>query len=134
MSEAMVCVKMAKRWGSLFPGETGSYPESVANELVTSKIAHRVLEDGSLEPWPEEPEPESVVPTASQPSEGDKIGQLNVALELFTADGLDEKTSKALVDIGLNSPDKVREHIASGKTFDSLTKAQSKAVLALYAE
>jgi hypothetical protein len=134
MSEKMVCVQMAKRWGSLFPGEQGSYPEQVANELVATKIAHRVLEDGSLEPWPEEPEPEAIVPTSGQPSEGDKIGQLNMALELFTADGLDEKTAKALVDIGLNSPDKVRQHIAEGKTFDSLNKTQTKSVLALYAE
>lgn len=130
-------VRLFSRWGSLFAGETGEYPDAVAEMLVREKRGKLVLADGSLQPWPGE-EVNTDLPT-DKPSNikttEDSGFVFDATKDPFMLDGLDEATATALHVGGLHTPGDVEAYLAGGKALTDIPKitpAKAKKVVELY--
>jgi hypothetical protein len=131
MSQAIFLVA---RWGSLMPGETGTYTDDVADRLVAEKIGKRVLENGEHEPWPDE-EAAEAEPTPNVKTEEDSGFALDTAKDPFILDGLDVPTSTALHMAGLHTPGDVEKYLNDGKALTDLAniaEGRAKKILDLY--
>ena len=133
-------VQLFSRWGSLFPGETGTYPDEVAEMLVKEKRGKRVLENGELEPWEDEVgevDLELTV-TSTKPSvtvTEDSGFAIDPAKDPFILDGLDVPTSTALHVAGLHTPGDVEKYLNDGKVLTDLAniaEGRAKKILDLY--
>jgi hypothetical protein len=139
-------IRLFSRWGSLFGGETGTYPDDVAEMLVREKRGKRVLSvdaNGNqvLEPWAgeEEGDGDEVVSRTEQlqnlETQKDSGFVFDPAKDPFMLDGLDEPTSTALHVAGLHTPGDVETYITSGKVLTELTDigaARAKKITELY--
>jgi hypothetical protein len=133
-------VKLVSRWGSLFPGETGTYPDDVAEMLVKDKVGKRVLENGELEPWADEVEAatESAEPEVGKLSvtgAEENVFAIDQAKDPFILDGLDVPTSTALHAGGLHTPGDVEKYLNDGKALTDLAniaEGRAKKILDLY--
>lgn len=133
-------IKLFSRWGSLFSGETGTYPDDVAEMLVKEKRGKRVLENGELEPWADEVgevDLELTV-TSTKPSitvTEDSGFAIDPAKDPFILDGLDVPTSTALHVAGLHTPGDVEKYLNDGKALTDLAniaEGRAKKILDLY--
>jgi hypothetical protein len=133
MSQAIYLVA---RWGSLMAGETGTYTDDVADRLVADKIGKRVLENGELEPWPDEEAAAAEPATLSNVKvEEDSGFALDAAKDPFILDGLDVPTSTALHVAGLHTPGDVEKYLNDGKALTDLAniaEGRAKKILDLY--
>lgn len=129
-------IKLVSRWGSLFPGETGTYPDEVAEMLVRDKVGKRVLENGELEPWPDEEEsPESETGKLTVTEAEENVFAIDPAKDPFILDGLDMPTSTALHAGGLHTPGDVEKYLNDGKSLTDLAniaEGRAKKILDLY--
>jgi len=126
-------VKLFSRWGSLFSGETGEYPDEVAAMLVAEKRGKRVLENGDVEPWSDESnEDQPGVPIMPIESKIDSGFAIDATKDPFILDGLDEATATALHVAGLHTPGDVEAYLG-GETKDAkFSKPVLKKITELY--
>lgn len=128
-------VRLFSRWGSLFPNETGTYPDEVAEMLVKEKRGKRVLENGELEPWEGE-EGDADPVAAGKPEVTEDSGfAIDPAKDPFILDGLDVPTSTALHVGGLHTPGDVEKYLNDGKALTDLAniaEGRAKKILDLY--
>jgi hypothetical protein len=137
----VIKVKMARLYSCFFPGEVASFPDGVALKLIAERKAKRVLEDESLEEWPEAEDAEIAAELIAE-GEGDLTLQksefkFDAATDLFMADGLDEATSMALHTNGLHTPEAVMEYLVAGKHLVDLAdigRTRAKKIAELYGE
>lgn len=135
----MIRVKLAQKYGSFFPGETGGFPDEIGEKLIAERKGRRVLDDDSVEPWPEV---EASVEADDSEPDGLKVltstsHKFDAATDLFMADGLDESIAVALHTNGLHTPEQVSAYIASGKALVDLAdigKTRAKKIAELYAQ
>jgi hypothetical protein len=135
----MIRVKLAQKYGSFFPGETGGFPDEIGERLIAERKGRRVLDDDSVEPWPEV---EASDGTDANEPDGLKVltsseHKFNAETDLFMADGLDESIAVALHTNGLHTPEQVMTYIASGKALVELAdigKTRAKKIAELYGQ
>lgn len=133
-------IKLFSRWGSLFAGEAGTYPDEVAEILVKEKRGKRVLANGELEPWEDEVVEVAIDPTitSTKPSvtmTEDSGFAIDPAKDPFILDGLDVPTSTALHAGGLHTPGDVEKYLNDGKALTDLAniaEGRAKKILDLY--
>lgn len=140
----MIKVKMARLYSCFFPGEVASFPDDVALKLIGERKAKRVLEDDSVEEWPEAEDAElkEIAAELIAEGEGDLTLQksefkFDATTDLFMADGLDEATSMALHTNGLHTPEAVMEYLVAGKALVDLAdigRTRAKKIAELYGE
>lgn len=133
-------VQLFSRWGSLFAGETGTYPDEVAAMLVKEKRGKRVLENGELEPWEDEVGEVDLELTVTSTKPlvtvtEDSGFAIDAAKDPFILDGLDVPTSTALHVAGLHTPGDVEKYLNDGKALTDLAniaEGRAKKILDLY--
>lgn len=131
-------VQLFSRWGSLFAGETGTYPDEVAEMLVKEKRGKRVLANGDLEPWEGEEGEAAATESTGKPSvtvTEDSGFAIDPAKDPFILDGLDVPTSTALHAGGLHTPGDVEKYLNDGKALTDLAniaEGRAKKILDLY--
>lgn len=132
-------IQLVSRWGSLFPGETGTYTDDVAEMLVRVKVGKRVLENGELEPWADEVEGEAATdagkPTLTVTEAEENVFAIDPSKDPFILDGLDMPTSTALHAGGLHTPGDVEKYLNDGKALTDLAniaEGRAKKILDLY--